>query len=121
MPSAVCSILVVAKANPLVSPCDPQVAVGRLAENVDPPHVRGAIEPPRLMDGREQLVARVRDGHREAARHEVEVELRQRRRDPRESVRGRGELEVVVLSPLSAEEEVDRPARRHPPGDVEAV
>jgi hypothetical protein len=62
-------------------------------------------------DRREGLASRDVDG--------VDLEVRERGDEPVECPGGDGDLEILVLATLAAEEEVDRPAGRDVPGRID--
>ena len=110
--------LVIWETDRLVAPCDPLVPVVGLAEDIDAPDVRRAVEPPGLVDLLHQAGGRGRDRLGDASRDDVEVELAEGRGHLVEPVGRDRDLEILVLAPLAAEEEVDRPAGRHVPRRV---
>src|SRR5581483_11865885 len=98
---------------------DPHVSVRRLPEEVDMPLPRSRVAHPGLMRV-PQPVARLRERRRLPRAGDEGYFVRSE--DVRELVEARvrnGDLEVVVLPALAAEEEVDRPTGRDVPGEVD--
>ena len=105
--------LVVRKTDARVSAADPRIAVGGLAHDVQPPESRLRLLHPRLVVLVERGSAS-RQRPREAVSDDKELEARERGADVIETIGRHADLDVVVRTSLSAEEEVDRP----PGGDV---
>src|SRR6266536_1685433 len=93
-----------------VAPADPRVAVGGLAEDVEAPDARRGFPHPGLMRVC-QPIARVCQRRRlPLARDDQDLETGERFRDLVEAGVRHRDLEVFVLAPPPAEEEIDRPA-----------
>src|SRR5207249_2475542 len=104
-----------------IPPADPRLAVRRLAEDVEAPRARLGLEEPRLMR-RRQLVARLLERHcLRRSGDDEDLESVESFDEFVEAAVRHGDLDVLVLSSLPPEEELDRPPRRDVPRNLDTV
>jgi hypothetical protein len=111
---------VVGQADARVATANPGVAVGRLAEDVEAPHAGVRVAHPCLVRRLEQVMCLRERPHDSGVRADDEdLEVAQRGNDLHEARSRNRDLEVLVLPPLAAEEQVDRPPGRDIPRHVD--